>query len=63
MTKEMKAELIIQISEELEYREEGKKLEDPMMMVGNNIYFSQADLTEILKLIKEVEPDDELRED
>jgi len=58
MTKEMKAELIIQISEELEYREEGKKLEDPMMMVGNNIYFSQADLTEILKLIKEVEPDD-----
>lgn len=58
MTKEMKAELIIQISEELEYREEGKKLEDPMMMVGNNIYFSQADLTEILKLIKEVKPDD-----
>lgn len=57
MTKEMKAELIIQISEELEYREEGKKLEDPMMMVGNSIYFSQADLVEILKLIKEVEPD------
>ena len=59
MTKEMKAELIIQISEELEYREEGKKLADPMMMVGNNLYFSQADLTEILKLIKEVEPEDE----
>lgn len=58
MTKEMKAELIIQISEELEYREEGKKLEDPMMMIGNRMYFSQADLTEILKLIKEVEPDD-----
>ena len=58
MTKEMKAELIIQISEELEYREEGKKLEDPMMMVGNNLYFSQADLKEILKLIKEVEPED-----
>lgn len=61
MTKEMKAELIIQISEELEYREEGKKMEDPMMMVGNNIYFSQADLQEILKLIKEVEPDDATR--
>lgn len=59
MTKEMKAELIIQISEELEYREEGKKCEDPMMMVGNNLYFSQADLVEILKLIKEVKPEDD----
>lgn len=58
MTKEMKAELIIQISEELEYREEGKKLADPMMMVGNNLYFSQSDLVEILKIIKEVEPDE-----
>lgn len=58
MTKEMKAELIIQISEELEYRKEGKKLEDPMMMVGNNIYFSQADLVEILKLIEEAEVED-----
>lgn len=58
MTKEMKAELIIQISEELEYREEGKKLADPMMMVGNNLYFSQADLVEILKIIKEVDPDE-----
>lgn len=55
MTKEMKAELIVQIEEELEYRQEGLKTEDPMMMIGNRMYFSKADLTEILKLIKEVE--------
>lgn len=52
MTMEQKAELILQITEEIEYRQEGLKLEDPMMMVGNNIYFSMSDLVEILQLVK-----------
>ena len=60
MTKEMQAELIIQITEEIEYRKEGLKMDDPMMMIGNRLYFSMKDLEEINKLIinAEVEEDD-----
>lgn len=64
MTKEMKAELIIQFEEELEYRAEGERIEDPMMLIGNRMYFSKADIKELLKLVREAEvEDDELRED
>lgn len=55
MTKEMKAELIIQFEEELEYRTEGERIEDPMMLIGNRMYFSKADIKELLKLVREAE--------
>ena len=55
MTKEMKAELIIQFEEELEYRAEGKRIEDPMMLIGNRMYFSKAEIKELLKLVREAE--------
>lgn len=55
MTKEMKAELIIQFEEELEYRAEGERIEDPMMLIGNRMYFSKADIKELLKLVREAE--------
>ena len=55
MTKEMKAELIIQFEEELEYRAEGERIEDPMMLIGNRMYFSKAEIKELLKLVREAE--------
>lgn len=55
MTKQMKAELIIQIQEEIEFRQEGLRTDEPMMVVGNKIYFSMNDLVEILKLLQDAE--------